>query len=71
MGLKTSLHSWELATMKRLLLKPSKYLLSLREGYAALSLLIPFLKPISSIAAGEYPVGLVEDMGPEGTGSGT
>ena len=32
--------------------------------------LIPFLKPISSIAAGEYPVGLDEDMGPEGTGSG-
>ena len=28
------------------------------------------LKPISSIAAGEYPVGLDEDMGPEGTGSG-
>ena len=39
-------------------------------GYAAISLLIPFLKPISSIAAGEYPVGLDEDMGPEGTGSG-
>ena len=38
--------------------------------YAAISLLIPFLKPISSIAAGEYPVGLDEDMGPEGTGSG-
>ena len=28
------------------------------------------LKPISSIAAGEYPVGLDEGMGPEGTGSG-
>ena len=39
-------------------------------GYAAISLLIPFLKPISSIAAGEYPVGLDEGMGPEGTGSG-
>ena len=59
-----------LQTMKRLLLKPSKYLSSLREGYAAISLLIPFLKPISSIAAGEYPVGLDEDMGPEGTVSG-
>ena len=34
-----------------------------------LSLLIPFLKPISS-RAGEYPVGLDEGMGPEGTGSG-
>ena len=34
-----------------------------------LSLLIPFLKPISSMAAGEYPVGLDEVMGPEGTGS--
>ena len=56
--------------MNRLLLKPSKYLSSLREGYAAISLLIPFLKPISSIAAGEYPVDLDEDMGPEGTGSG-
>ena len=56
--------------MKRLLLKPSNYLSSLREGYAAVSLLLPFLKPISSIAAGEYPVGLNEDMGPEGTGSG-
>ena len=32
--------------------------------------LLPFLKPISSIAAGEYPVGLDEDMGQEGTGSG-
>ena len=42
------------------------YLSSLREGYAANSL----LKPISSIAAGEYPVGLDEDMGPEETGSG-
>ena len=56
--------------MKRLFLKPSKYLSSLREGYAAISLLIPFLKLISSIAAGEYPVGLDEGMGPEGTGSG-
>ena len=56
--------------MKRLLLKPSKYLSSLREWYGAISLLIPFLKPISSIAAGEYPVGLDEGMGPEGTGSG-
>ena len=62
--------SWVLATMKRLLLKASKYLSSLREGYAAISLLIPFLKPISSIAAGEYPVGLDEGMGPDGTGSG-
>ena len=43
---------------------------SLREGYAAISLLIPFLKPISYIAPGEYPIGLDEDMGPEGTGSG-
>ena len=34
----------------------------------SLFLLILFLKPISSIAAGEYPVGLDEDMGPEGTG---
>ena len=56
--------------MNRLLLKPSKYLSSLREGYAAISLFIPFLKPISSIAAGEYPVGLDKDMDPEGTGSG-
>ena len=56
--------------MRRLLLKPSKYLSSLRHGYAAISLLIPFLMPISSIAAGEYPVGLDEGMGPEGTGLG-
>ena len=56
--------------MSRLLLKPSKYLSSLREGYEAISLLIPFLKPISYIAAGEYPVGLDEGMGPERTGSG-
>ena len=56
--------------MNRLLLKPSKYLSSFREGYAAISLLIPFLKPISSIAAGEYTVGLDEGMGPEMTGSG-
>ena len=55
--------------MNRLLLKPSKYLSSLREGYAAISLLIPFLKPMSSIAAVEYPVGLNDVMGPEGTGS--
>ena len=52
------------------LVKPSKYLSSLREGSAAISLLIPFLKPITSIAACEYPVGLDEFMGPEGTGSG-
>ena len=51
--------------MNRLLLKPSKYLSSFREGYAAISLLILFVKPISSIAAGEYRVGLDEDMGPE------
>ena len=38
--------------------------------YAAISLLIPFLKPISSIAGGEYPVALDEGMGPEETGSG-
>ena len=56
--------------MIRLLLKPSIYLSSSREGYAAISLSIPYLKPISSIAAAEYPVGLDEDMGPEGTGSG-
>ena len=42
----------------------------MREGYAAISLLLPFLNPISSIAAGEYPEGLDEGMGPEGTGSG-
>ena len=70
MGSKTSLHSWDLATMKRLLLKPSKYLSSLREGYTAIYLIIPFLEPICSIAAAEYPVGLDEDMGPEGAGSG-
>ena len=29
-----------------------------------------FFKPISSIAAAEYPVGLDEDIGPEGMGSG-
>ena len=39
------------------------------EGYAAFYLLIPFLKPISSMASGDYPVGLDEDMGPEKTGS--
>ena len=59
-----------LATMNRLLLKPSKYLLSFREGYAAIPLLIPFSKPINSIAACQYPVGLDEHMGPERTGSG-
>ena len=57
--------------MSRLLLKPSNYLSSLREGYAAISLLIPFLKPISSIAPGEYPVGQDEGIGPVRTGSGT
>ena len=31
---------------------------------------MPFLKPICSTAAGEYPVGLGEGMGPEMTGSG-
>ena len=56
--------------MSRLLLNSSKYLSSLREGYAAISLLIPFLKPISSIAAGEYPVGMDKGMGLDGTGSG-
>ena len=56
--------------MNRLLLKTSKYLSSLREGYAAIYLLIRFLKSISSIAAGVYPVCLDEGMGPEGTGSG-
>ena len=56
--------------MNRLLLKPSKYLSSFREGYAVISLLIPFLKLISSRAAGEYAAGLDEGMGPEVTGSG-
>ena len=56
--------------MNRLLLKPSKYVASFSEGYAAVSLLIPFLNPMSSIAPVLQPVGLVEDMGPEGTGSG-
>ena len=70
MGSSISLHLHDFATMKRLFLKPSKYLSSAREGYAAISLLIPFLNPMSAIAAVEYPVGLVEDMGPEGTGSG-
>ena len=70
MGSKTSLHLLDFVAMNRLLLKPSKYLSSFREGYAAISLLIPFLNPMSSIAAVEYPVGLVEDMGSEGTGSG-
>ena len=56
--------------MNRLLLKPSKYLSSFREGYAVISLFIPFLKLISSIAAREYTADLDEDMGPEVTGSG-
>ena len=56
--------------MNRLLLKPSKYLSSFREGYAVISLLIPFLKLISSRAAGEYAVDLDEGMGPEVTGWG-
>ena len=69
-GVKTPLHSWDLATMKMFLMRRSKYLSYLREGYAVTFLLIPFLKPISSIAAAEYSVGLDEAMGPEGTGSG-
>ena len=69
-GSRTSLHSCNLATMNRLLLKPSKYLSSFREGYAAIFLLIPFLNPMSSNAAVEYPVGLDDAMGPEGTGLG-
>ena len=57
--------------MNKLLLKPSNHLSSLREGYAAISLYILFLYPMSSFAADvEYPVGLEEDMGPEGTGAG-
>ena len=56
--------------MNKLLLKPSKYLSSFREGYAAISLLIPFLNPMSSITVVEYPVGLDEVVGPEGTGAG-
>ena len=59
-----------LRTYEKRLLRPSKYLSSSREDYAAISLLIPFLKPNSCIAAVEYPVGLDEDMDPEGTGSG-
>ena len=35
-----------------------------------LFLSISFLNPMSSIAAVEEPVGLVEDMDPEGTGLG-
>ena len=66
----TSLHLWDFATMNKLLLKPSKYLSSFREGYAGTSLLVPFLNPMSSIAAVEYPVGQDEVMGPEGTGAG-
>ena len=53
--------------MNKLLLKISKYLSSFTEWYAVISLLLPFLNPMSSIAAVEYPVGLVEAMGPEGT----
>ena len=56
-----------LGNYEKHLLKPSGYLSSLREGYAAIYLLLLFLKPISSMAAGEYPVGLDEGMGPEGT----
>ena len=56
--------------MNRLLLKPSKYLSSFKEGYAVIYLLIPFLKLINSIAVAEYGVGLDEEMGPEVTGSG-
>ena len=41
-----------------------------REGCAAISLLIPFLNPMSSISAVEYSVGLDEVMGPEETGAG-
>ena len=66
----TNSHPFLVGIVSRPLLNPSKYLSSLREGYAAVSLLIPFLMPISSIATGEYPVGLDEDMGPGGTGSG-
>ena len=69
MGSQTSLHLCDFATMNDLL-KPSKYLSSFREGYAAISLLIPFLNPLSSIPAVEYPVGLDELMCPEGTGAG-
>ena len=36
-GYNTSLHLRDLATLNRLLLKPSKYLTSFREGYAAIS----------------------------------
>ena len=66
----TSLHLWDFATMSKLLLKPSKYLSSFREGYADISLLIALLNPMSSIAAVEYPVGQDDVMGPEGTGAG-
>ena len=51
-------------------LEAIKVPLIFREGYAAISLLIPLLNPMSSIAAANYPVGLDEDMGPEGTGAG-
>ena len=47
-----------LGTVNKLLLKLSKYLSSFSEGHAAISLLLPILKPISSIAAVEQPVGL-------------
>ena len=51
--------------MNKLLLKLSKYL-----SYEAISLAIPFLKPISLMAVAESPVHLEEVMGPEGTGLG-
>ena len=44
----------------------TKYLSSFRKGYAAISLLIPVLNPMSSIAAVEYPIGLDVVIGPEG-----
>ena len=56
--------------MNKLQLKLSKYLSSFSEGCAAISLLIPFLRPISSRAAYEYPVGLDDVMGPQGAGLG-
>ena len=56
--------------MSMLLLKPSKYLSSNRKGYTAISLFDTLFNPISSTAAVQYPVGLDEDMGPEGNGSG-
>ena len=51
-------------------LEPIKVPLISEERYAAISLLVPFLKPISSFAAAEYSVGLDEDMGQEQTHSG-